>query len=327
LETNSDPLGKVRQLLKQIWLSARLDGMLVPVYQADGTSVTPSFVEQPAWLAQADPFAPRMPINAASLALQFSQRPEARLGAVLRPCEARAFRRLVEGHRLAAHQWLVIGVDCLASFPEMDFEWRVRKARTVEVLTREALRFARQGGIAPHRYRDACQMCLEPSASQADLSIELLGLPVKQLILVSARDEDLAKELHLVELTDGAASQNYLARREALLDSLARRRRRTLERKVQTLSTDAPSELSELLRHIAGCAPCQACLEACPIYAGDFIPALNGGSEALQAAREWLEGCVACGMCEEACPKHLPLTAILSQIAHPELAVRVDVVT
>jgi formate dehydrogenase subunit beta len=312
LDTNGDPLGAVRQFLMEIWFPARLNGMVVPVYQAQGTRVLPSWVKSPELLAQADPFAPLMPINSARLALEISQaHPRERLGAVLRSCEVRAFRRMVEQHKLSASQWLVISVDCLASFPEVDFDWRVHKAR--------------QGGVAAYRFRDACQMCLEPFAQDADLSVELLGLPVRQLVVVSARDRQLAEELHLDTLTDGPVPESYLARRETTLATVSARRKRALERKVQALSADAPVDLPGLLQHIAGCAPCQKCLDACPVYFGDFVPARQGAAELLEAARVWLEGCVACGMCDEACPRHLPLTAILNQIAHPALATRVAV--
>lgn len=318
LDTNGDPLETVRQFLADVWASARLDGMLVPLYQERGASVAPCLVADLAELAEADPFAPLMPVNAAILAPQFEwAHPGGRFGAVLRSCEARAFRHMVEQRRLASEHWLVIGVDCLASFSAADFEWRLRKTHRVEALTREALRFARQGGIAPHRFRDACQMCPSPAAQDADVSIELLGLPVRQFVMISARDADLARGLHLEEITDGEAPESWVARREATLELIAARRKRSLARKIQALSVEAPAELEALLRHIANCAPCQACLEACPLYTGDFLPAEYGEFQALEAARAWLERCVSCGMCEEACPKHLPLTAILTHIAHP----------
>jgi ferredoxin len=228
---------------------------------------------------------------------------------------------MAEQNRVSARQWLVIGVDCLASFPEVDFEWRVRKAHSVEVLTRESLRFARQGGIAPYRFRNACQMCWDPSAQQADLTIEVIGIPVRHYVILSVRDEGLGRDMHLEELADGIAPDLVLSQRKKTLAAIAVRRRRTLEIQVQTLSDDSPSDLGNFLRYIANCTPCRDCIEACPNSASDFIPSRNGGIETLQGAEDWVQACVACGMCEDACPKHLPLTAILSQIAHPELAV------
>ena len=322
LETDGDPLGAVRQFLMELWPYAGLSGMLVPVYQEDGTRVIPGLVEDPAQLGQADPFAPMISINAAQLVPELGQaHPNARLGAVLRACEARAFTTMAERKRIKADSWLVIGVDCLASFPAVDFEWRVNRAGSVERLSREALRFARLGGIASYRYRHACQMCASPAVQEADLTIELLGLPAKQTVLITAKNREVSKKLRLQELTDGSTPPALVARREATLAVLAGRRRRAFERMVQALADDAPAEVKSLLAHLASCAPCQKCLEACPVFSGDFHPTKDGGKESVQAAGQWLAACVACGMCEDACPKHLPLTVIIGRIKRAALDV------
>jgi formate dehydrogenase subunit beta len=309
LNTDNDPLGAARQFLRSLWTIAGLEGMVLPRYQADGASLVPALIASPDDLSQADPFAPLVAVNAAGLAPAIAeQHPGARLGIVLRSCEARAFHLLVEQSHESMRSWLVIGVDCLASFPVVDFEWRVHKAGAVEDLTREALRFARNGGIAPYRYRHACQMCVSPAAQSADLNIELIGLPVKQAALVTARDEDLSRELHLEALTSGMAPPSLTAQRDRVLVRLVQRRQRTLEHMTIVLSAEAPGDLASLLRHISACAPCRSCLQACPLYPGDF------DVEPTRAAQRWIQGCVACGMCEEACPRHLPLTAIISRI-------------
>src|SRR5574341_185393 len=315
LETDGNPLAAVRQFLLELWPYAGLSGMLIPVYQDNGTQVTPAFIGDPGQLVQSDPFAPISASNSARLAPAAADaHPKGVLGAVLRSCEARAFDWLVGQNKLAPSRWLVIGVDCLASFPLADFEWRVNKVGAVERLTREALRFARLGGIAPYRYRHACQMCATPAVQEADLRIEVLGLPVKQTVLITTKNRDIAKKLRLQELTDGMAPATLVARREATLAVLAGRRRRALDRMVQALATDAPADVENFLEHIANCAPCRACLEACPVYTGDFSPNHNGGAESNLAAGRWLAACVACGMCEDACPRHLPLTAIINRI-------------
>jgi len=315
LNTDNDPLGAARQFLQYLWVYAGLEGMLVPVYQAEGIGVTPSLVTNPGDLARADPFAPLVTVNSAKLVSHLvDSHAGARIAMVMRPCEARALHWLVDQGGLSLGEWLVIGVDCLASYPVMDFEWRVKKAGAVESLTRETLRFARHGGVAPYRYRHACQMCAFPAAQDADLSLELLGLPVKQHMLVTARSQEIARRLRLHELTDGAAPPAFISQRQTTLAGLTVRRQRAHERMTQAISADAPAEVDSLLRHIAGCAPCLECLHACPVYAGDFMPSGDGGAELSRLAKRWLQACVACGMCEEACPRHLPLTAIISRI-------------
>ena len=327
LETDGNPLTAVRQFLLELWPNASLSGMLIPVYKANGTQVAPAFIDEPGQLVQSDPFAPIIAGNSARLAPTVADaHPKGVLGAVLRSCEARAFDWLAGQKKIAPNRWLVIGVDCLASFPIADFEWRVNKAGSVERLTREALRFARLGGIAPYRYRHACQMCATPAVETADLRVELLGLPVKQMVLITTKDRDIARKLRLQELTDGMAPATMVARREATLAVLAGRRRRALDRMMQALADDAPAEVDAFLEHLANCSPCRECLEACPVYAGDFFPAGNGDTGLSQAARRWLAACVACGMCEDACPRHLPLMAIINRINLVSEAARAEVV-
>jgi formate dehydrogenase (coenzyme F420) beta subunit len=327
LETDGNPLTAVRQFLLELWPYAGLSGMLIPVYQVNGTQVAPTFIDDPGQLVQSDPFAPIVAGNSARQAPEAADaHPKGMLGAVLRSCESRAFDWLAAQEKIAPNRWLVIGVDCLASFPAADFEWRVNKAGSVERLTREALRFARLGGIAPYRYRHACQMCATPAVETADLRVELLGLPVKQIVLITTKDREIAKKLRLQELTDGIAPATLVARREATLAVLAGRRRRALDRMVQALADDAPAEVEAFLAHIANCAPCRECLEACPVYTGDFSP-VDNSVESSQAARRWLAACVACGMCEDACPRHLPLMAIISRISLVSDANRTGVVS
>ena len=327
LETDGNPLGTVRQFLLELWPYASLSGMLIPVYQANGTQVKSAFVDDPGQLGQSDPFAPVISGNSAKLAPAAAVgHPKGMLGAVFRSCEARAFDWMAEQKKLDPSRWLVIGVDCLASFPGAEFEWRVSKAGSVERLTREALRFARLGGIAPYRYRHACQMCATPASDGADLRIELLGLPVKQVVLITTKNQDIAKKLRLQELTDGMAPATLVARREATLTVLAGRRRRALDRMVQALAADAPTEADAFLEHLANCVPCSECLQACPVYMCDFFPG-DTDAESMQAARQWLKACVSCGMCEDVCPRHLPLMAIINRINMVPDAYRAGVVS
>jgi formate dehydrogenase (coenzyme F420) beta subunit len=263
---------------------------------------------------------PLVPLNSARLvAERLRKEPfgQTRLGAVLRSCEARALFHVVSREGLNLDGWLIISVDCLASFPLDEEEWRLEKAGTVEHLTREALRFARQGGIAPYRFRQACQMCPSPLAPEADLTIGLLGLPVREYLLVGARDEALAERLRLYELTRGLAPETLVAQRKRLADRLEEQHAATRQAMLAALAADLPDDPNELLAYLENCAPCQACLEVCPVYTGE-LEKTAGGNE-VERVLAWLSACVKCGMCEQACPKHMPLAAI-----HTRLSQRVN---
>lgn len=308
LKTHSDPLAAIRQFLWLVWERAGLDGMILPVYQPGDQQAAPGIIDQPDLLAVADPFIPLVPVNTSRLVAQMAQKsPQARYAALLRSCEARALMHVAERDGLNLDEWLIIGVDCLSSFSPEDYLWRVEKAGGAEQLTREALRFARQGGIAPYRYRAACQMCESPFAPQADLNLEVLGLPAREFVMVSARDNALSERLGLKDFTDGLAPEFLITQRQRLADQISERHAATRQEAVQSIPSGAPVEPDVFLSYVSGCAPCQSCLEVCPVYAGELV-AYSDGFPA--QAMVWLESCVQCGMCEQACPRHLPLTAV-----------------
>ncbi len=315
LHTDGDPVARVRRFLSDLWGQARLDQMLVPVRRVDELSVGPILLDHPAGLASANPLAPVMHRNCASdLVIALQARPECYAGAVLHPCEVRALVELAKRHRLALANVLVIGVDCLATFSTEEYEQRARRAGGDEAVTRETLRFARQGGILLYRNRPSCQMCETPSPEAADISLELFGLPVMETILVQVKTAALAEQLRLMDICDGPAAPGLVARRQRLMVKLADRRRRAMRRLVESL-TNVPATASELLAHLQSCQPCQACLDVCPICSTQI--ALMGRSpldEGEVGIRHWLASCAGCGMCEEACPNHQPLAAILRRL-------------
>lgn len=310
--TGGDVLGTVQQFIGDLWTQAGLKNIFAPVRAPEATGVQPRLVDDPRLLTEVDPFEPLMTVNAATLISGLARVPQhAPFGAVVRPCEVRALNELARRGEFPREHVVMIGVDCLGTFSEEDYAWRVEKFGP-ERLTREALQFAPQGGVALYRDRLACQTCAGPMPEMADVSLGMLGLHTRQFILVTARDEAMGERLHLSAITDGAASPELIAQHEAMRATLIERRSRTRERIMRLLSNDLPQHISELKAHLADCAPCQQCLEACPLYAVEFSP--HGNGHATERLSHWLAACVECGMCEQACPKHLPLTTIFERI-------------
>jgi formate dehydrogenase subunit beta len=311
LRTNNNPLGAIRNFLYALWIEAKLDGMLLPVYQDKGTGIKPHLLREADRLNRADPLCPFMPANISRLAILSSgEYPEERIGLILHSCEVRA---LIEKRKLGyqlPEKWITIGVDCLSSFSIEDLEWRLEKAGTLESITRQSLRFARQGGIAPYRFRTACQMCVTPSCEDVDINIELIGLPVKEFILISTKDINTSEQFNLPRISDGPAPISLRRQHRHMLDLIYERRIRCRERSYHLLEDDLPSQPSELTALLSTCTPCQKCLEVCPVYENQ-LAAQDNGSEDIN---QWLGSCVTCGMCEQACPKNLPLTALHSRI-------------
>lgn len=316
LQTQGDPLAATRHFLQTLWQTAHLEGMVAPVYQAGQMSVETILLDDPQRLDQADPFVPVMPRNSALQIVQLAkERPQARLAAVLRACEMRALHQLVQRQDVELQNWLVIGADCMACFPIQDFEWRAQKAGGAEALTRQVLRNARQGGISPDRFRTSCQMCSKPEAQKVDLCLKLLGLPVKDVILVEARDQGVADWLNLGQITQGKAPEQYVEQHERMLTTLEHRRQRFHDRVLQELPETLPVTVGEFMAMIAQCSPCQKCLEACPVYRDELLPQAQGGVISMVYVQKWLASCGECGMCEQACPKSTPLAAIINRLS------------
>jgi Pyruvate/2-oxoacid:ferredoxin oxidoreductase delta subunit len=209
---------------------------------------------------------------------------------------------------------LTICVDCLGTFSVEDYDWRAKRKGEPEKLTHEALQFARQGGIGTYRYRAACQVCTAPEARNADLNIGVLGLPVRQYILVTARDEGTARRLRLNEITDDQAAPASIAQHERLTSKVVERNRRTYERVINGLADVLPRDLEALIAQLESCANCQECLEACPICVVDRPHRAEEGVYNREDVARWMISCSGCGMCESSCPKHLPLNAIFLYI-------------
>lgn len=311
LQTQGHALGAVQAFLGRLWVQAELEAMFAPLRPSGSLEVNRTLVEDQAQLADADPFAPLMTRNVGCQVLELAlDHPQRKMAALLRACEVRALQAVASRTAAPFANLLTVGVDCLCTFSPQDYERRAREVGGPDELTREALLFARQGGVAPYRYRSACQMCEQPIPQGADLVIGVLGLSAGQAVLISAHDRKTAERLRLGELTDGPAPPALVARREQMQAMLAERHERVRARKTDALA-DVPLTMDQLVAHLRQCAPCEECLKACPVYAGELAdPSLS--------VRRWLESCAGCGMCEQACPRGMPLAAIIGHI-HREL--------
>ena len=311
LNTAGDPLGVFQTFIRALFDAAALDALLIPLRMDVPAVLEPHIVEETELLYEADPFAPLMTLNAAKLAVRFQQgHPQKRFGVVMRPCELRALDELAASEAVDTSRILLVGVDCVGTFPANEIEWR----GAIDHLTRETLQFARQGGVDVRRFREACQMCTEPMPASADLTIDFLGLPARKVMTITAPDDHTAASLNLAGITDGPADPAYVEQHQAMRATLYERRGRARARLVNSLSTDLVFDVDTLIDHLADCAPCQECLNTCPIYG----TSVSGEGLSRKTVIRWLTACAGCGMCEQTCPEHLSLSRILTRI-HDQL--------
>jgi formate dehydrogenase subunit beta len=306
LKTKGDPIGAVYRFARDVWQTAGLEAMIVPHRGKN----QPHVLTDPAQLGEVNPFQPLMLMNVAKdIPDVLKEYPDGRVGVMLRPCEMRALTEMAGRGAFRTERLLTVCVDCLGTFPEDEFEWRAVRKGSEKGLAGEALQFAPQGGIAAYRYRAACQMCVSPGAVDADVNIGVLGLPVRQMVLVGVKNGGMDWK----GITDGKADPAITAQREVMLAKLSERHTRTRERVINGLMEVLPADVDALLDQFEKCGACEACMGACPICAGTYPRQINGRYRR-EDVENWLASCAGCGMCEQSCPQHLPLSIIFSHV-------------
>lgn len=335
---DGDALETFQSFLGAWWDVYQPEAILAPVEKDEKSTVNVQVIEDPADLAMVNPFAPVMLSNSAGQANDLLQeRPGARLGAILRPCELRTFtelrkrehsrrtRREPVSDDSGDQRMVIFGVDCLGTYP-ID-EWRHHpQPQDLDQVTRDALHNAASGGFQTLHIRTACQVCDWPAPWGADISIGTIGVDTENYLLVLARNEQRDQELGLDKLASRTATEYQVSRREgvvgAIADAHAGVRRNMMTNVPGHMRFD---DLGSMLAWFASCTLCGNCLKACPLYQGelDSLAGLGkedgvgqpGLAELVQVSR-WLATCSGCGMCEEKCQRDVPMTLFISALSH-----------
>jgi formate dehydrogenase subunit beta len=301
--------------------------MLVTMDDGVQARALPLFISDVNDIAKVDPFKPLMEFNAARLIPEFMiTHPSKKFAALLRPCEMRALIEMTKHATINIEALLTISVDCLGTLPADEYQWRLeRMGKNVHTdaynpgdsddqLANEALKFARQGGIIPYRYRTACQVCTSPAADIAKINIQILGLPIRQKMLVAINDPELEKLIHPETLFNGEADGYLVNQHERVVSKMHERHRQTMERIEKGLGEMLPSNVDALINQLENCGNCQSCMDVCPICSVDRPHRHSDGHYNRADVIRWLVSCAGCGMCEQVCPTHLPIYSIFAHI-------------
>ncbi len=313
IKTHGDPLGTVRDFTKLVWETLDLNRMLVPTNgKAEDTG--PHFIDDTQGLDALSPCTPLMPINAAKLIPELINDADASVGAMLRPCEMRTWIEMTKQNGLSTENLLTMSVDCLGTLPMDEYQWRVERKGSPKKLAQEALQFSRQGGIVRYRYRSACQVCVSPQATEADINIGILGLPVRQHALITINDEALAEKLNMKKLANDEIDADVLDGHQRVTARLVQRSENTRERIANGLAELLPENVNALIEQLESCGDCTTCMDVCPLCDIHYPQRTEDGSLEETEITRWLISCSGCGICEQACHQHLPLTIIFNHI-------------
>jgi formate dehydrogenase subunit beta len=328
---NGDVLKTLRSFLQKLLQDGVVDLLLLPMRTPAGT-ITPALVSDPALLVHADPLAPVMPVNAATLAGQVSVRsPRPKVGVVMRSCELRALVELVKLQQANTEDLVLISVDCAGTYGVPEYlKLAKEKGDLKDDLWKDLFStIVAEPAASPELLRLACKMCEQPVFDQAQVVIELFEGNLERELIVNLPDAMAEK----MELKPVDANQ-----REKVVEKLIAARK--VRRDAEFASIRERMEGSENLTAVfAACIRCHNCMTVCPLcycktcvfksqvfdhepmqyvawtkQKGAFRMPADTTLFHLTRLNHMVLSCVGCGMCTEACPAELPVGTVFRAI-------------
>jgi formate dehydrogenase subunit beta len=330
-------LGSLQGFFQNVLEIEEIKAILVPQHLPMKNMVMPTLVTDPNQLKGVDPLAPAFPMNAARIVSRLTRKPMgAKVAAVLRPCELRAFVELVKLKQARTDEVILIGVDCLGAFRNKDYFQLVgQNAAESTVGFYQSVLQGKSTGIGGAELAPACRACEFPVAENADIQIGLYGMDIDQSLLVKSHTEAGDQLLQLMNL---AAADEPRARKDAI-DALIKER--TKYRDDMFASTrEATENLEKLSTYFATCVNCYNCRVACPVcYCKECVFVTDVFNHDPSQYLRWANrkgiikmptdtlfyhitrlahmstACVGCGQCSNACPNDIPVMELFRTIA------------
>ena len=333
-----DILGSLRGFFKDLLEIEAIQSLLVPQHLPMKNVVMPTLVTDPDQLNGVDPLAPAFAMNAAKIVARLTRKPAgAKVAAVLRPCEIRAFVELVKLNQGRTDEVILIGMDCLGAFQNQDYFQLVAQSTAESTVA-----FCEQvlGGKSTEfeglELAPACKACEYPVAENADISIGLYGMDIDHALLVQSQTEAGFQILKRMNLATADAPR---ARRDVVKNVI---QQRTAYRDEMFVKTHAATEnLEKLSSYFATCVNCYNCRVACPVcYCKECVFVTDVFNHDPSQYLQWANrkgiikmptdtlffhltrlahmstACVGCGQCSNACPNDIPVMELFRMVAY-----------
>ena len=319
-EDQNDALLK---LLNSLFDTRSFDELLVPVSTDSGQNAIPTLIRDKKILARVEPLSPVTNSSSATLLVQMTEEHnETKLGALVRPCEARAVVELTKLKQIVPDNLLIISTDCLGTFSMRNYGNLIKAGKTGKQLLEGLMkdRFAepeKDTGI-----REACRLCEFRQSPTADIKVEFIGLDGGNELIAVGQTEKGDEVLKGLDLPDAEEPSG----REAKLKEYAEQTENAWKERSQELDsmTATPEDLD---RSMDLCIKCLNCMNMCPIcYCKECFfksaPVMPSPTQYSRRATKkgalrmpsdkmlfqlgrmnhMITSCVQCGQCLEACP-------------------------
>jgi formate dehydrogenase subunit beta len=333
-----DILGSLRRFFENILKTEDIQAILVPQHLPMKNMVMPTLVTDPNQLNGVDPLAPAFPINAARIVSRLTRKPMGgKFAAVLRPCEIRAFVELIKLKQARVEDVILISVDCLGAFRNKDYLRWVDQDGTES--TRRFYQNVLNGkNLQPDGFdlASACSACEFPVAEKADVQIGLLGVEVKDHLIIQSQSEAgdrILRQLDLPEIDPPSA-------RPGAISSLIQQRMRFRD-DMFARTHAATDSLEKMSAYFATCVNCYNCRVACPVcYCKECVFVTDVFNHDPSQYLRWASrkgiikmptdtlfyhitrlahmstACVGCGQCSNACPNDIPVMELFRTVAY-----------
>ena len=333
-----DILGSLRGFFEELLELDEIKAILVPQHLPAKNMVMPTLVTQPDHLNGADPLAPAFPMNTAKIIAKLTRRPSgAKIVAVARPCEIRAFFELVKLKQGHSDEVVLVGIDCLGAYSNKDYARLIDKNGSDSTLKfYKSILSEKDQELEGFDLAAACKACEHPVATGADISIGLYGIDSDNQLLIQSQTEAGTHLLNQLELSkiDEPAS-----RKDAVAAVIARRIACRDEMFAETHKvTDS---LEKMAAYFASCINCYNCRVACPVcYCKECVFVTDVFNHDPSQYLRWASrkgiikmptdtlfyhitrlahmstACVGCGQCSNACPNDIPVMELFRTVAH-----------
>jgi formate dehydrogenase subunit beta len=304
------------------------DAVLMTAKMPKSDSFAHVLIADETLLGDACPLCPVMPIQGARVISSLTRygKGKKKIGALVRPCEARATIELAKLGQLDLENITIITMDCPGVIPLSDY---FEDAGKGDKVFEDAFQNWNSEPMRP-----VCRICDKfSSAGAEDLHIGIMGAKGGSILLIphSPKGEDVLNKM-------GLSLEEDVKDWEASVNKLTEERKQKRNQSNEGLRSDIEG-IDRLLETFSACINCHNCMRVCPIcycrqchFDSDNMKFSFDDYLTRAEARGGLTiptdtllfhigrmlhmslSCVSCGMCEDACPMAIPVAQVFTLV-------------